>query len=95
MKTFYLLRHSDVHGHSGLGVVAEGVIFDTGHIAMTWLSKWMTITTFENVRAVHELHSHGGRTEIVIERTRGHGKKFEACREEAKLKKSKLRKAKC
>lgn len=92
MKTFYLLRHEDVHGHAGLGVVAEGVIFDDGSAVMTWLSKWKTVTTFENVQAVHELHSHNGRTEVVIERTRGHGVKYDRCRQEAKNKKFKLRK---
>lgn len=92
MKTFYLLRHEDLHGHAGLGVVAEGVIFDDGSAVMTWLSRWKTVTTFENVIAVNELHSHGGRTELVIERTRGHLQKYEACRREAGIKKRKLRK---
>lgn len=96
MKTFYLLRHEDLHGHAGLGVVAEGVIFDDGSAVMTWLTKWKTVTTFECVQAVHELHSHQGRTEVVVERTRGHAEKYKICKEEARLKKDailKLRKS--
>lgn len=93
MKTFYLLRHEDLHGHSGLGVVAEGVIFDNGLVALTWLSKWKTITMFSNIKEVHDLHNHGGRTELVIENQKGEGQfeKFAACKAEAKTKKTALK----
>lgn len=92
MKTFYLLRNEDVHGHAGLGVVAEGVIFDDGGAVMTWLTKWKTTTTFENILAVHELHSHSGRTEVIVEGARGKAKQFEFCKQQAKLKKKQLKK---
>jgi len=46
MKKFYLLRHEDVHNNSGTGIVAEGVIFDNGMGAMTWLTDEPTVTTF-------------------------------------------------
>lgn len=88
MKNFYLLRHEDLHGHSGLGVVAEGTIFDNGMVAMTWLSKWDTVTMFKNVQAVKELHSHEGRTEIIIDGKRGHSRKFEECKKLARDKKN-------
>lgn len=92
MKTFYLLRHEDLHGHAGTGVVAEGVIFDDGGAVMTWLTKWKTVTTFENILAVDELHSHAGRTEVVIEGNRKNVKKFELCKAQAKLKKKEIKK---
>lgn len=91
MKNFYLLRHEDVHGHSGLGVVAEGTIFDNGMVAMTWLSKWDTVTMFKNIQAVNELHSHEGRTEVVVEGRKNHIKKFALCREMAREKKNMMR----
>lgn len=93
MKTFYLLRHEDLHGHSGLGVVAEGVIFDNGLVAMTWLSRWKTVTMFSGVNEVRELHSHEGRTELVIEGRKKLGAQdlFDKCKIEARAKKSALR----
>lgn len=91
MKTFYLLRHEDLHGHSGLGVVAEGVIFDNGMVAMTWLSEWKTMTTFPNIQTVRKLHSHEGRTEIIIQ---GKNKKWETCQAEIRQKKLALKHAK-
>jgi len=67
MRTFYLYRHEDVHGNSGTGCVAEGVIFDTGKVAMTWLSRFPTLTFFDSISDVDALHSHAGRTECVVE----------------------------
>ncbi len=84
MKTFYLLRHEDLHGHAGLGVVAEGIIFDNGMCAMYWLSDYPTVTVFPKITVVKKLHSHEGRTEVIIE---GKDKRFEYCKEQAKLKK--------
>lgn len=81
MKTFYLYRLEDVHGNSGLGVVAEGVIFDTGMCAMTWLSKISTVTTFKSINDVKKLHSHGGRTQIVVEGIKRQRRTFDRCRE--------------
>lgn len=87
MKTFYLLRHEDLHGHAGLGVVAEGIIFDSGMGAFTWLSDIPTITTFRRIQDVVKLHSHGGRTEIIIEGKRSQKAEFEKCKELAREKK--------
>ena len=80
MKTFYLLRHEDVHGNSGIGVVAEGVIFDTGMCSMTWLSEIATVTTFRRIQDVVKLHSHEGKTEVVVEGKRSQRAAFEECR---------------
>jgi hypothetical protein len=94
MKKFYLLRHEDVHGNSGTGVVAEGIIFDTGSVAMTWLSLITTVTIYKNIKDVMRLHSHEGRTEVVVEpapRRRIAKEKFEQCAEKAHAKKLELR----
>src|SRR5690348_12417956 len=80
MKTFYLLRHEDVHGNSGTGVVAEGIIFDSGMCAMTWLSDIPTVTNFRRIQDVVKLHGHDGKTEIIIEGNRRHAKAFERCK---------------
>lgn len=85
MKAFYLLRHTDVHSNSGVGVVAEGIIFDSGMCAMTWLTKYPTVTVFDKITTVKKLHGHEGLTEVVLE---GKHDKFSECKDAARLKKS-------
>lgn len=77
MKTFYLLRHEDIHGKSGVGVVAEGVIFDNGMSAMTWLSPIPTVTAFRSFPDIKKLHGHEGRTEVIVE---GKDKRWAECK---------------
>jgi hypothetical protein len=84
MKRFYLLRHEDLHGHAGTGVVAEGVVFDDGSGAFTWLTPIKTVTTFWHIRDVKKLHGHEGRTEVIME---GRDKRFDWCVEQVKIKK--------
>ena len=79
MKKFYLLRHEDIHNNSGTGVVAEGIIFGDGTGSYTWLTKHKTITTFVKVKDVIDLHSHNGRTDMIIEGIKKQAKKFEEC----------------
>lgn len=80
MRKFYLLRHEDVNGHSGTGVVAEGVIFDDGTGAFTWLTPMKTVTTFWKMADIKRMHGHDGRTEVIIEGS----KKFIECANKAK-----------
>lgn len=92
MRKFYLLRHEDVHNNSGTGVVAEGVIFDNGMGALTWLTDEPTVTTFvRGVRGVKRLHGHDGKTEVIIEGVKRDSKKFEQCQDAVRTKKAKRR----
>lgn len=79
MKRFYLLRHEDIHNNSGTGVVAEGIIFGDGTGSYTWLTKHKTVTTFVKVKDVIDLHSHNGRTDMIIEGVKKQAKVFEEC----------------
>ena len=88
MKAFYFLRHEDVNGYSGEGVVAEGVIFDSGAGAFTWLTEYPTVTVFQAITDIKHLHGHKGKTDVVID---GNDDRFETCQEEARRKKSLLR----
>lgn len=65
-RRFYLLRHEDASGVSGTGVVAEGVEFQNGMCALSFLSPYPCINTYGNIRAVEEVHGHGGKTEVVF-----------------------------
>lgn len=65
LKKFFLLRHEDVHGNSGIGVVAVGVQLPSGKCVMEWLSEEVTETIFESAEQIVRLHSHNGKTELV------------------------------
>ena len=92
MKRFYLVRREDMHGVSGTGVVAEGVVFDSGMVAMTWLSELESATFFRNVRTLIKIHGHEGRTIVVMEER--DAEEFAACRKEVRAWKSETRKGK-
>lgn len=79
MKKFYLLRSEDVHGSSGTGVVAEGIVFDNGMVAMTWNSDIPTVTTFRRITDIEKLHGHEGRTKLIIEGKKHCEEAFKSC----------------
>lgn len=67
MRAFHLQRDVDESGVSGTGVVAEGVEFSDGTVALRWLSAWPTSVVFHDrgMEAVEAVHGHGGATRIV------------------------------
>lgn len=72
MRTFHLVRNEDVTGNSGTGVVAEGVEFSDGTVALRWRGPiqqaWglieATTVLHPNVGNVEHLHGHDGATRI-------------------------------
>lgn len=64
MRRFKLVRTEDVSGTSGTGVVAEGVEFSSGQVAMTWFSALGCVNVYDNMRVVVALHGHEGRTTV-------------------------------
>lgn len=67
MKIFYLKRIEDESGVSGTGRVAQGFIFDNGKVAVTWLSEHPSVTIYDSIGEIHAIHSHEGKTEIIME----------------------------
>jgi hypothetical protein len=67
MRTFKLVREVDVSGVSGTGVVAEGVRFDNGLVAVAWLGPCPTVNTHMTIESVQQIHGHDGLTQIVWE----------------------------
>ena len=66
-KPFVLERDVDVSGVSGTGVVAQGVEFADGTVALRWTSKWPTSVVFHErgIEAVLAVHGHSGATRLV------------------------------
>src|SRR3954466_732748 len=66
MKLFHFYRIKDQSGVSGTGAVVEGVQFTNGWCALRWISNKSSICFYRSIEEVKQIHSHGGRTEIVI-----------------------------
>jgi hypothetical protein len=66
-RRFELQRHVDETGVSGTGVVAEGVLFSNGVVALQWTSEFPTSVVFHQrgMESVEAVHGHSGSTEIV------------------------------
>ena len=67
MKTFKLVRKEDVSGVSGTGLIAEGVIFHDGQVAMSWFGQLHTIEIAPDIDTITRIHGHEGRTEVVYD----------------------------
>lgn len=65
MQTFVLYREVDETGVSGTGVVAEGVEFSDGSVAMKWIvGDHRSTVLWESIDGVIAVHGHGGKTVV-------------------------------
>ena len=65
MRLFELHRDVDSSGVSGTGVVAQGVEFDNGQCAMSWLSQWQSVALYPDITVLENIHGHNGNTRVV------------------------------
>jgi hypothetical protein len=64
-RRFQLVRHVDVSGVSGTGVVAEGVEWTDGTVALHWGGRYPTTTVWtDGIDALLTIHGHNGATTI-------------------------------
>ena len=66
MKLFYVRRDEDVHGNTGTGVVAEGVVLSSGKAVLQWLDKVASVVVFDSIEQVEAIHGHGGKTVVIM-----------------------------
>jgi hypothetical protein len=64
MRGFRLVRRRDVSGVSGTGVVAEGVLFDSGKVVLSWCSEIPSVTVYDSLEHLELVHGHSGATVI-------------------------------
>lgn len=65
MKRFYLKRETDVSGVSGTGNICEGCQFDSGWVALVWLSDKAAMSFYPSIDAVISIHGHEGATKVI------------------------------
>jgi hypothetical protein len=64
-RCFQLVRHVDVSGVSGTGVVAEGVEWSDGTVTLHWGGRYPTTTVWQDgIDALLTIHGHNGATTI-------------------------------
>jgi len=64
-----MVRDEDETGISGTGVVAEGVEYSDGKVALRWQthhSDHHSTVIWENIESVYFIHGHNGKTRIVF-----------------------------
>jgi hypothetical protein len=60
-----LVRHRDVSGVSGTGVVAEGTVWSDGSASLLWPGRDRAAVFWPGgVRAIEAVHGHQGSTEV-------------------------------
>ncbi|MEU5259010.1 hypothetical protein [Amycolatopsis sp. NPDC021455] len=63
MKSFHLVRHEDVTGLSGTGVVAEGVQWSNGQVTLCWFGEHSSVAVWPSLEDAMAIHGHNGATE--------------------------------
>lgn len=63
-RRFALVRHIDYTGVSGIGVVAYGVVFFDGQVAMRWCSDHPATSLWSSIDDVLAVHGHGDGTSV-------------------------------
>lgn len=65
-RRFVLVRLADISGVSGTGIVAEGVEFSDGRVALRWtVGDHRSTVCWDSVEAAEAIHGHGGATTIT------------------------------
>lgn len=63
MRRFVLDRLDDETGISGTGIVAEGVVFSDGKVALRWMvGEHRSTGVWDGLESVEAIHGHGGKT---------------------------------
>lgn len=66
-RTFHLQRSEDATGVSGVGKVAEGVVFSNGWCALTWLTENTSVAFYPSIETLEAIHGHHGNTAVVYD----------------------------
>jgi hypothetical protein len=64
-RRFELHRDEDETGISGTGIVAEGLCFSDGSVAMRWITAHTSTAIYQDMTDVVLIHGHNGKTKVV------------------------------
>jgi hypothetical protein len=63
-RRFWLVRHHDVSGVSGTGIVAEGTLWSSGQVAVHWPGRPQCTSNWGSLDELLAVHGHGGWTTV-------------------------------
>jgi hypothetical protein len=63
-RRFVLNRIEDDSGISGVGLVAQGVEFADGRVALRWLTEFASTAVYDSMVDVQAIHGHNGHTRV-------------------------------
>lgn len=66
MRRFRLRRLVDETGISGIGVVAEGIVFSNGKCVLSWTTEFASIGIYDDIKMVEAIHGHDGTTVVEM-----------------------------
>lgn len=61
---FKLIRHVDISGVSGTGVVAYGSLFPSGKVTLNWNTDKSSTAVYDSISDLESIHLHGGNTSL-------------------------------
>ncbi|MFF4369664.1 hypothetical protein [Streptomyces sp. NPDC001594] len=64
-RRFHLLRHTDISGVSGTGIVADGILWPDGTASLRWRGERPSTVHWDRIADTQAVHGHKGATEIV------------------------------
>jgi len=65
VRRFHLHRMKDDTGKSGIGIVAEGLVFTDGTTVLRWMSATPSTLIFASQEQMEKIHGHDGKTTII------------------------------
>lgn len=60
-------RDADISGVSGVGVVAQGVVFDDGTTVIRWHGEHCSTAVWDTLVDAIEIHGHNGATRFIFD----------------------------
>lgn len=66
LRRFFLVRHQDETGVSGVGVVAGGIMWPDGTACLRWFTPTTSAAFYNSIADVAAIHGHGGKTEVIF-----------------------------
>lgn len=63
-RLFELIRHDDISGVSGTGVVVEGAQWSDGSVSVRWKGANPSFANWPDVQSLIAVHGHDGATEL-------------------------------
>jgi len=64
MRRFQLVRHRDISGISGTGLVADGVRFADGQVVIRWRGLRKSTVIWDSLDDAMVIHGHNGSTYV-------------------------------